>query len=325
MLSKIFKLIVSLSLKVFKFTIFLIFFDCMLTTPLMAEEKIGNLVFNAMKKIKENHESFLNDVQKVRGQRKAAVTEREAAKGKYKTSRNNTLDKREAHAYFCLAQAKVFNALYKETRLTNEVAKKQLGILQKLQVEIDKAPAGGDAAASASLFKVSKTFLDNGRVLMESLAEYKDKIRDPVINTKLNTAYDTAVMFAQYAKSLEKASFNKNNTKHILAQKIAELTDILSNLYVQTDMFADMIRDKTTVLKMINEVAAAEMTITILADSSSSVNYLNENVMKPLMDAFEESGETIDALTEDVLNGNLSDATTPPSSNQRWAKGNFVR
>jgi len=312
----------SKSLKIIGIQIFL----CgVLAANIQAEEKIGNLVFNAMKKIQENHESFLGDVQKVRDQRKSAIVEREAAKGKYRMSRNNTLDKREGHAQFCLAQAKVFNALYRETKITNEVAKKQLTILQNLREEIDRTPADGSVTASADLVKVTKPFLENGRVLLESLGEYKDLIRDPVINSKLNAAYDTAMMISRYAKDLEKTQFNRSNTKHILAQKVNELVDILSNLYVQTDLFADMIRDKTTVLKMINEVAAAEMTVTMLADSSSAVSYLNDNVMKPLMEVFEESGESIDILTEDVLNGNIGEAATPPSRNQRWAKGNFGR
>ena len=102
----------------------------------LADEKTGNLVFNAMKKLQDTHQTFLRDVKEIKANRKAAVTERDLVKEQYKKAQDNTLDRREFHARFSYAQAKIYRALYDETKLTHQVAGKQLRILKGLNISV---------------------------------------------------------------------------------------------------------------------------------------------------------------------------------------------
>ena len=287
----------------------------------LADEKIGNLVFNAMKKIQDTHQAFLGDVKKIKANRKAAVTERDFVKEQYKKAKERTLDKREFHARFSFAQAKVYRALYDEAKLSHQVAGKQLRILNRLNISVMSGEAEIGAKGAMSVIEAAKPFLENGKSLLTSLAQYRHKINDPIINSKLNAAYNTAQMLSNYVKHLEKGGTNKYASQLLLKQKLAELIEQLNALYVQTDIFMAMIRDKTTVLKMINELAAAESAIWAVADGNKIVAQLSNEIMLPLMDIFNESDEDLNLLVDGVLDGRQDSET--PGSSQKWTNANL--
>ena len=156
------------------------------------EEKIGNLVFTAMKKIQDTHQVFLSDVQGIRKQRQEAIAERDAVRRKFEKAKDGSIDKKEFHAQFSLAQAKLYRALYRESKMTHQVSAKQLGVLNTLYESIASGKASMNSEGAAAVIEASKPLIRSGKSLLVSLAEYRDKIADPVINSKLNAAYETA-------------------------------------------------------------------------------------------------------------------------------------
>ena len=287
-----------------------------------ADEKIGNLVFSAMKKIQETHETFLSDVKTTKAEREAAITERAAIKKQYEKAKDGSLDKREFHARFSYAQAKVYSALYGEAKLTRQVAGKQLAILNRLNDSITSGEAEINARGALSVIEAAKPFLKNGKSLLTSLSQYRDKITDPVINSKLNAAYDTARMLSKYVEHIENGKTNKYASQLVLKQKVAELIEQLNALYVQTDIFMAMIRDKTTVLKMINQLAASEAAIWAVSDGNKIVAQLSSDVMSPLMDILSDSDEDLTTLVAGVLDDDNQSMETSGYV-QNWTKPNF--
>jgi len=287
-----------------------------------ADEKIGNLVFSAMRKIQETHENFLNDVGSTKTAREAAIAERAAVKKQYEKARDGSLDKREFHARFSYAQAKVYRALYDEAKLTNKVAGKQLGILNRLNDSIAEEDAEINARGAISVIEAAKPFLQNGKSLLTSLAQYRDKITDPVINSKLNAAYTTARMLSKYVQHIENGKTNKYASQLALKQKVVELIEQLNALYVQTDIFMDMIRDKTTVLKMINQLAASEAAIWAVSDGNKVISQLSGDVISPMMDVLNDSDEDLTSLVGGVLDDDNQGMETSGYV-QNWTKPNF--
>ena len=287
-----------------------------------ADEKIGNLVFNAMKKIQETHETFLSDVKTTKAERKAAITERAAVKKQYEKARDGSLDKREFHARFSYAQAKVYRALHDEAKLTHKVAGKQLGILNKLKDSITSGEAAINARETLSVIEAAKPFLENGKSLLTSLAQHRDKITDPVIISQLNAAYTTAQMLSKYVKHIENGKTNKYASQLALKHKVVELIEQLNALYVQTDIFVAMIRDKTTVLKMINQLAASEAAIWAVADGNKIVAQLSSDIMSPLMDVLSDSDEDLTTLVAGVLDDDNQSLETSGYV-QNWTKPDF--
>jgi len=307
------------TLKVFGILIFL--FAMVVSDNVLAGEKIGNLVFNSMRKIQETHKEFLGDVKTIKDERKAAIAERETVKKQYKKAKEGTLDKREFHARFSYSQAKVYRALYDEARLTHQVTRKQLRILTRLNESVTSGEAEMSAKAAQSVVDTARPFLENGKALLISMAQYRHKIADPIINSKLNAAYDTARMLSNYVKHIEKGKMGRGASQLVLKQKMAELIEQLNALYVQTDIFMAMIRDKTIVLKMINELAAAEAAIWAVSDGKKVIAQLSTDVMSPLMDTLNESDEDLNSLVYDILDGNQGTETSV--SSQRWSNPNL--
>lgn len=287
-----------------------------------ADEKIGNLVFSAMRKIQETHETFLSDVKRTKAERGAAIAERAAVKKQYEKAKDGSLDKREFHARFSYAQAKVYRALYDEAKLTHQVAGKQLTVLNRLNDSIEAGEGDINARGAISVIEATKPFLNSGKSLLTSLAQYRDKITDPVINSKLNAAYATARMLSKYVEHIEKGKTNKYTSQLVLKQKVAELIEQLNALYVQTDIFVAMIRDKTTVLKMINQLAASEAAIWAVSDGNKVVAQLSSDVMSPLMDILNDSDEELTTLVSGVLDDDNQGIETSGYV-QNWIKSNF--
>ena len=287
----------------------------------LADEKTGNLVFNAMKKLQETHQVFLGDARKIKADRKAAVVDRNAVREQYKNAKAGSLDKREFHARFSFAQAKVYRALYDQAKLTHQVAGKHLGILNRLNKSVVLGETRMNAKSAMSVIEAAKPLLESGRSLLISLARSRHKINDPVINSKLSAAYDTAQMYSRYLNQIKNGWANKNTSQLLVRRKLAELIEQFNALYVQTDIFMAMLRDKTIVLKMSNEVAAAESAILALSDGTEILTQLSSDIMTPLMDNLDESDEDLELLIDGNIDGRRD--YQPQGDSQRWTNANF--
>jgi len=306
---------------VIRLTIFLLLITINITSLVFAGEKIGNLVFNAMKEIQETHRTFLSDVKQIRMDRGTAISEREAVKNKYEKAKEGTLDKKEFHARYSYSQAKVFRALYDEAKLTRKIAGKQLMILNRLKDSITSEKTGINAKVATSVVNASKPFLENGKSLLSSLSKYRDKITDPVINSKLNAAYDTARMLSRYVKHIENGRTSKYASQQVLQQKVTELIEQLNALYVQTDIFMAMVRDKSTLLKIITELAASDAAISILVEGRRTIDQLSDSIMSPLMNELIGSDQNLDTLFAGVFENHQG--SFKPAGSQKWTNLNF--
>lgn len=291
-------------------------------TVATADERIGSLVFSAMKEIQDTHKTFLSNVNQIKLSRKDAVFERENVKRLYEKAKDGTIDKKEFHARFSLAQAKVYRALYDEAKLTHRVAGKQLEVLNRLNDSIADSGDGIDEKGTLMIIQATKPFLNNGKTLLKSLGDYRHKITDPVINSKLNAAYQTAQMLSKYVEHLEKGNNNKYASQLLLKQRVVELVEQLNALYLQTDIFMGILRDKTTVLKMINQLAASEAAIWAVSKGEKDIKHLSNNVMASLMDVMSESDQDLNTLINGVLDdGHGFEAST--NNNYEWANPKF--
>ena len=288
----------------------------------LADEKTGNLVFNAMEKLQKTHQAFQGDVGEFKAERKAAAADLDIVRKKYKKAGAGTLNKQEFHARFSYAQARLYRAVYDEAKLTNQVAGKQLRILNKLNASVMSGEAGTNAKGVALIIKSAKPFLKNSNSLLISLAQYRHKINDPDIDRKLQAAYGTAQMLSKYVKQKEKGGINRDaSSQKMIKRKLAGLIEQLKALYVQTDIYMSMLKDKSTALKMTNEVAAAEAAVWALSDGNKIVTQLSENVMLPLMDILDESDEDLDLLVEGVSDG--SGNYQSPVGAPKWTHPNL--
>lgn len=298
-----------------------VLFAVVVSGKVLADEQTGSLVFNSMQKMQETYQTFQSDVRKDNADLKAAIAERETVKKKYKKARAGSLDKKEFHARYSYAQAKIYRALGSKASLTHQVAGKQFIILTRLYDSVISGKSEMSAENVMSMLETTKPILENGKSLLISLAQCRDKITDPVINSKLNAAYDTARMMSNYMKHIENGSANKYASQSVLKQKIAELIEQYKALYVQTDIYIAMIRDKATVLKMINQLAASEAAILAVSDGNKVIAELSKGVMSPLMDTLNESDEDLNLLIDGVLDSHQGMET--PGGSQKWTNPNF--
>ena len=303
---------------IFVTTVILVLFIC--TGTLLAREEIGSLVFDAMKKIEDEHQTFTNKAKSIRSARKSAVAAKESVKKKYSEAKDGSLDQKEFQAEYTLELARVYRSLYDEAELAKGVAGKHLRILNKLTESIESGETELTAEGAMGLIEASKGFLDNGRALFNSLAQYRDKITDPVIHSRLNLAFDTARMLSRFIEQTEKGSINRYSSRKILKQKLAELKEQLKSIFAQTDMYMAIIKDRCLLLRMINQVAASEMAVLSVTGGKNVVASLSKDVLSPLMNILNESDEDLETLTSGVANG----AGRPTSGGtQRWTKGDF--
>lgn len=298
-----------------------VLFVVVISGNVLADEKTGSLVFNSMQKMQETYQTFQSDVRKDNSDLKAAIAERKAVKRKYKNARAGTLDKKEFHARYSYAQAKIYRSLGRKANLTHQVAGKQLIILHRLYDSVRSEKTEMSSKNVISMLETTKPILENGKSLLISLAQCRDKITDPIVNSKLNAAYSTASMLSDYMKHIEDGKANKYASQNLLKEIIAEIIEQYKALYVQTDIYTDMIRDKATVLKMINQLAASEAAIMAVSDGKKVIAKLSTGVMSPLMDTLNESDEDLNLLIDGVIDSHQGMHT--PGGAQKWTNPNF--
>lgn len=304
------------TIKVFATAVCVALFAVAGSGVVLGQEKIGNLVFKAMDELHKTSQDFLGDLKKVRAKREAAVANREAVKKQYKDAEAGTLDRKEVHAALGYAEAKVLTALKGEAKLINHSTQNGLKILYRLLDSISSGETETGAGMAQSLEEALKPRLEAGASLLRSLVRYRDKITDPVINSKLNAAHETSRILSNSLKDIGKGRHGKRASRLALRQRIMELIEQLNALYTQTDILVSMIADKATRLKMITELAAAEAAILAISAGNKAVERFSAELTWPMMETLEGSEETLDMLMDGVLEGRQG--MDGPRSVQRW-------
>ena len=78
---------------------------------------------------------------------------------------------------------------------------------------------------------------------------------------------------------------------------MGELIEQLNAIYVQADIFMALVRDKTSLLKLVNQLAASESAILAILDGNSVIGQISGHIMTPMRGVLKESDEDLDTLT----------------------------
>ena len=285
-------------------------------SPGRAGERSGHLVFEAMKTLRQNQEDYNTRAEEYRREYQEAVAENETYKELLGNSDADILDKYEAHAKLSGALAKAYNAMSREVRLAHDVSKKHLHVLYKLQDAV-AGPAGEDADGKiGQAVEQLKPFLANGQSLLASMSQYRHLIEDPAIHSKLNSAFDTAKMLSDYRKYMVRNHAGGAMNKQRLKLEIARMVDQLNALYVQTDVLDNMIQDKKTILKMANEVAAAQISLMALSDGNKPVVNFSVDFQQDMTERIMRNDEVLETVMEPG-----GDEVPDVEFDSRWATG----
>jgi len=103
--------------------------------------------------------------------------------------------------------------------------------------------------------------------------------------------------------------------------KVGELLTHMEELYLQTDIMTEMIQDKSSILKMINQIAISELATIRLADGRSIINSISDEVLGPLKEILKESDNDLDILTNGISSGGSASANANAMPDQSWSKG----
>ena len=121
---------------------------------------------------------------------------------------------------------------------------------------------------------------------------------------------------------IEKVKVNKHTSELILKQKLSGLIEQLNALYVQTDIVKSMIQDKTTVLRLANQLAASEVVVHAISDGKRTIGEFSNSVMAPLMDTLHQSDDSLAVLVSGALEGGDQLVDTN-NDRHNWANPNF--
>lgn len=284
-----------------------------------AGERIGGgLVFEAMKKIESRQKAFQHDVQHIRAEREQAMKEKELIKKRFLQSKWGSIDRKEAHAELSYVIAKIYRKSFDEFKLVRSTASDHLKALSALRNGLRTGSAGLDQKATRKIVRDTSGFIKSSNSLLMSIGKYTEVITDPMINRKLRAARSTALILDKYVNDLSKDRLTNDTTQQALTGKVEELISRMEELFIQTDIMLDMIKNKSGILKVINQIAISELAAIRLANGRSIVNSISEEVLAPLKEVLQESDNDLDLLTEGMQTGGGSQ-TAP--LDQSWSKG----
>lgn len=283
------------------------------------EEQIGNLVFKYMQDINQNHQSFVKQMATIQENGKRISKEKNEFKTQYMNAKN-PLDKRDYHASYSERVGTELRNLFDEAVLTNQSARDQLKILNELADSINEGQTTLTTTTALDIIDVSQNLLSSGGELLDSLAEYRNAITDPVINQKLNGAHKTAQFLQGYLASSRKDVSGRNASREYLKNKVFEMIEALNSLYVRSDILQDMIRNQAQFLKTVTEVASIELSIDYAREGFKNVSdYVDTqtNGMKARIDEIDNDMTNLTTGFHRADYGRMNDAVV----NQDWAKG----
>lgn len=284
-----------------------------------AEERIGDLVFETMRKIETRQAAFATDARQIREERNKAIKEKEGAKRNYLQAKEGTLEQKEAHAALTYSVAKIFKNTYDEMNLVRSASEDHLTTLTTLKEGLQNGSMGVNEKAAKKIVKDTGSFLESSDKLLVSIGKYADLISDPAINRKLASARSTALMLNDYLANNQKTHSAARNNQQLLMAKVNELVSNLEEIYNQTDILLDLMRDRSTVLKLTNEIAAAELATMRLANGNAVITSLSKEVIGPLKQVMNDTDSDIELLTKGVLNTSVSGGQE--TRDISWSKG----
>lgn len=283
-----------------------------------AGERVGDLVFETMRKIEKRQRTFQKDVGSIRADRDEVIREKEAIKKKYLSASEGSMDEKEAHAEFSYVLAKIYKKTFEEAKLIRTTAKDHLQSLSTLSDGLRNGGVNANPQATKNIIRDTKGFLTTSNSLLLSLGKYREHITDPRINQKLNSAYKTATLLNSYIESLEDSQSNTDTTRTALVQKVEELIVNMEELYIQTGILLDMIRDKTTLLKMVNQIAMSELASIRLTNIQKNMgSSISSEVMDPLKSILHDADNDLGTLT----GGMVRDSNSGFNTGQSWVNG----
>lgn len=285
-----------------------------------AAERIGDLLFETMKKIENKQRDFDESVSKIRTEREAAIKEKESVRKKFVDSKEGTMDRNEAHAEYSYALAKVYSATFSELKLVRETSGDHIKALNSLRNNLKGGVGGAPPEITRKIVKGTKGFLISSNSLLKSISVYKDTITDPVIKQKLDSTYSSALILEDYIKRLENDQTNTGTTQQTLILKVEELIGNLEQMHIESGMLMDMIKDRSNMLKMINEIAISEL-FTSRISSGKSFKAISDDVLKPLKEKIKDTDRDLSDLTNGTKDP-MSPQTTPVRS---WSEGFTIR
>lgn len=288
-------------------------------SQVFAEERIGDLVFETMRKIETRQAVFLTDARQIREERNKATKEKEGAKRNYLQAKEGTLEQKEAHAALTYSVAKIFKHTYDEMNLVRATSEDHLTTLTALREGVQQGSMGLNEKSAKKIFKETGSFLENSDKILVAVGKYADLITDPVINQKLASARSTALLLNDYLANNQKTHSATKNTQQLLMGKVNELISHMEEIYTQTDILIDLMRDRSTVLKITNEISAAELATMRLANGNTVVTSLSKEVIGPLKQVMKDTDSDIDLLTKGVLNTSVSGGQE--TRDISWSKG----
>ena len=293
---------------------------CLFTAGnLLASERQGNLVFDAINKMEEVNKTFLEEVKKTRAKRAAAVARRDVVKERFRKAKPGSINQQEFQARFCLEEARMLSTLRDETDLTHQVAANHLKILNKLYRSIESGRGAATAQGIQAVLKATEPVLSGGKTLLASLAACSDQITDPMIHSMLNASVATAKMFSNYQANMKRGFTGSLASQEELKKQLCDMIQQLNAVFAQSDILGAMLRDKAGLLKTANELAGAKAFFSVLSGGKEIVSNLSESVMGNLIEAAGESDQDINLLIDGVLLDDRKE--TGNATRQRWLDG----
>ena len=282
-----------------------------------AAERIGSLVFESMRKLEQRQEKYKNKVKNIRAEREQAILEKKLMKENFLQQKAGSLDKKEYHAKYSYPLSKLYYAIYRELGLSRDVSRGHITDLRLLENGLNGIKKRVNQRMAHKIVQNGKDFLASSSSLLQSIAKYKDLMNDARVNQKLNSAYATSVALENYIKNLESSEANTDYTERILMEKVNALIQGMEALYVEAGILMDMIKDRSQILHMINQVAASDLATIWLAGGEGMVASLQEQVLGPLKDIIGETDDDLGVLAEGLeLNPAINNG-----SDQSWSDG----
>lgn len=287
-------------------------------SQVFAEERIGNLVFDSIRKLQERNVALLNDARQMREERTRATRDKEEAKRKYLHAKEGSFDQKEAHADYSYGVARIFKSTYDELQLVRQGAEDHLQTLASLTEAMQRGNLGVNEKATQKIIREADSFFETSDKLLLSIAKYKDLITDPATKQKLSSAHSTTLMLSEYMANSRKNNNAANN--HLPMVKINQLTAQMEEVYNAVDILSDLMRDKSNRLKLTNEIAAIELaTMKLSGGGNTVITSLSKEILGPLKRVMKDSDSDLENLERGVLGGSGENGQEDVDSS--WTKG----
>lgn len=284
-------------------------------SQVFAEERIGSLVFDSIRKLEERNAALLADSKQMREERAKVLREKETARKRYTQARDGSLEQKEAYAEFSYDMARVLKSGFDEMLLLHQASEDHLNTLNSLKGGLQRGSLGVSEKDAKKIIKETDTYLATSDKLLQSIGKYAELITDPVVKQKLASASSTAFILMKSNQKM--ASSGGKNTQPLIT-KINQLTSQMEEIYNATDILADILRDKANRLKLANEISAVELATMRLSGGNTVISSISKEVLGPLQKLVDDSDSDMDLIEKGAMGGTREGE---PDVDTSWAKG----